>query len=140
MALPSPMRAAHAHCAQTTDERTNLPSLPAPQEQHAYEFINETMVGLAAARKAKCEIDLVRGACRDTIGAAICKKSEALNAAVVVIAQQEKNFVEEIFSGGSVSKHVSQHCKQPTLIYQPRRDPVVQKQRQMQRDSSAQAV
>ena len=96
------------------------PHLPSPrppsQAEKAHDFITRTFVVLAAQYNAECEIDLVKGACREAIGAAICRKSAALSAAAVVVPGAKRSVWEEIFTGSSVSRHVSAFCKQPTII------------------------
>lgn len=84
--------------------------------EEAHAFIQRTFVVLAAKYDAQCEIDLVKGACRQSVGAAICRKSEALQAAAVVVPGARQSLLEELFSGGSVARHVSAHCQQPTII------------------------
>lgn len=91
------------------------PELETQLEQSAHKFITDSFLDLANCYKAKCEIDLVKGGSLDTVGSVICKKSEALKAAMVVLAAHRKGFLEELIKG-SVSKHVAKNCRQPTLL------------------------
>ncbi|MEW5309671.1 MAG: hypothetical protein WDW38_001540 [Sanguina aurantia] len=86
-------------------------------EEHASTFINRSLVKEVRSHQAPCVIDVVRG--RD-IGATIVRRSEELEAALVVVTGHHKGGLEEFFNG-SVSKHVAQHCQRPTLIFQPPR-------------------
>ncbi|KAK9814802.1 hypothetical protein WJX72_011691 [[Myrmecia] bisecta] len=51
----------------------------------------------------------------DSIGNVICKKVLELNAAAVIMASHNKSRLQEFFLG-SVTNHVTNHCKRPVLV------------------------
>jgi nucleotide-binding universal stress UspA family protein len=52
----------------------------------------------------------------DSIGTALCKKAEELNAAVIVVARHNKSKMQQFFLG-SVSSYCVEHCKRPVLVH-----------------------
>ncbi len=104
--------------------------------EHATQFIEQTMVGLADARKATCEVEIVRAASRQSIGDAICKTAEQLQAALIVVpGRQRPGPIERLFVGdqGAFGSYVAKHAGRPTVIYQPQAASV-QQEAQRQRE------
>lgn len=94
--------------------------------EHATHFIKSTMVGLAAERQAACEVDIVTGECRQSIGHKICEMADKLEASFIVIpGRHNPGFFESVFAGDSAGfgSYVAQWARQPTVIYQPRAEP-----------------
>lgn len=91
------------------------PFLSEELERSALNFIKASFMDLASCYRAKCEINLVKGRSLETVGDVICKKSEALQAALVIVPAHRKGFLAELFVG-SVSGHVAKRCRQPTLV------------------------
>lgn len=52
----------------------------------------------------------------DSIGTALCKKAEELNAAVLVVARHDKSKLQQFFLG-SVSSFCLEHSKRPVLVH-----------------------
>lgn len=88
-------------------------------EGHMREYIAQVYMGLAGVHNANMVISVVHGKCKDSIGQVICKHSEDLAAAVVVMTAHKKNLMEQLVLG-SVSKHVAAHCKRPTILLHAR--------------------
>jgi nucleotide-binding universal stress UspA family protein len=82
---------------------------------HAIEYFAQYMQ-LARKHGANCELDLVHGACNQTVSKDICRKVEELSAAVVVLSEQKQGFIESLFMQTPVTQHVVQNCSRPTLV------------------------
>lgn len=99
------------------------PELQAELEERANTFIkrhiDEYVAAGGGARKPSFVVEFVKGRAQRTLGAKICRISEALNAAVVVVAGHKAANVFEEWLMGSVSRHVATNCRQPTLVYPP---------------------
>lgn len=52
----------------------------------------------------------------ESVGNVICKKSEELNATLVVIAKHNQSKMHELFLG-SVTNFCISHCSRPCLVY-----------------------
>lgn len=89
---------------------------------HAHvQFIRQTMVGLADARKARCQVDIIRGSSRECIGAAICKTADELKASLIVVPGWRSLSVFDRFFGQdrTYGQYVAQHASRPVCVYQP---------------------
>lgn len=105
-------------CCGGFDLASTLPPEEGLQESmaaHAIEYFAQYMQ-LARKHGADCELDLVHGACNQTVSKDICRKVEELSAAVVVLSEQKQGFIESIFMQTPVTQHVVQNCSRPTLV------------------------
>uniref|UniRef100_A0A7S0WQW6 UspA domain-containing protein n=1 Tax=Chlamydomonas leiostraca TaxID=1034604 RepID=A0A7S0WQW6_9CHLO len=86
-------------------------------ELHARDFINQTMVELAASTHARCEVDLLHvTGNNDCMADAICRRSEELDAAMVIVSQVNKTFVEELFTGPCIARRVYERSRVPVCV------------------------
>lgn len=51
----------------------------------------------------------------DSIGEAICKQAQNLNAAAVIMSKHQRGMLSDFFLG-SVTKYCTQHCKSPLVV------------------------
>ena len=51
----------------------------------------------------------------DSIGEAVCKRADALDAAAVVMAKHQRSAVSEFFLG-STAKYCTVHCKRALVV------------------------
>jgi structural maintenance of chromosome 2 len=62
------------------------------------------------------QVDILRASTdNDTIGAVICRRADAVNAAVVIMAKHTRGAIKEFFVG-SATNYCTHHCKQPVLV------------------------
>lgn len=84
--------------------------------QAAKEFMKTRFVTSLASRKIPYKVEIVHYLTdNDSIGDAICKRSDALKAAAVVMAKHQRSGITEFFLG-SVTKFVTHHCKQAVIV------------------------
>ncbi|KAL4443592.1 hypothetical protein ABPG75_011329 [Micractinium tetrahymenae] len=92
---------------------------PATDLKHiseAKEFMKRRFVTKLASRSIAYKVEIVHFLTdNDSIGEAICKRAEALNAAAVVMAKHQRGAIAEFFLG-SVTKYCTHHIKQPLIV------------------------
>lgn len=92
---------------------------PAEDVKHiadAKEFLKKRFVTKLASRNIAYKVEIVHFLTdNDSIGEAICKRAEALQAAAVVMAKHQRGAIAEFFLG-SVTKYCTHHCKQPLVV------------------------
>lgn len=82
----------------------------------AKEMITHRFLARLASRQIPYKVEIVHFLTdNDSIGEAICKRSEALNANAVAMAKHQRGKISEMFLG-SAAKYVTQHCKRPVII------------------------
>jgi nucleotide-binding universal stress UspA family protein len=82
----------------------------------AKEFMKRRFVTKLASRSISYKVEIVHFLTdNDSIGEAICKRAEALNASAVVMAKHQRGAIAEFFLG-SVTKYCTHHCKQPLIV------------------------
>ncbi|KAI7840666.1 hypothetical protein COHA_005588 [Chlorella ohadii] len=82
----------------------------------AKEFMKRRFVTKLASRNIAYKVEIVHFLTdNDSIGEAVCKRAEALNAAAVVMAKHQRGAIAEFFLG-SVTKYCTHHCKQPLVV------------------------
>lgn len=82
----------------------------------AKEFIKRRFVTKVASRNIPYKVEIVHFLTdADSIGEAICKRAEALNAGAVLLAKHQRGAISEFFLG-STSKFCIGHCKKPLVI------------------------
>jgi len=85
-------------------------------EQHAEEFIRTKFESKLEELKIPFQVDILRASTdNDTIGAVICRRADAVNATVVVMAKHTRGAIKEFFVG-SATNYCTHHCKQPVLV------------------------
>ncbi|KAI3428123.1 hypothetical protein D9Q98_006506 [Chlorella vulgaris] len=92
------------------------PQLDVKHIAEAKEFMKRRFVTKLASRNIAYKVEIVHFLTdNDSIGEAICKRAEALNAAAVVMAKHQRGAIAEFFLG-SVTKYATHHCKQPLIV------------------------
>lgn len=83
---------------------------------HAKEMMKKRFVAKLAAKSIPYQVEIAHFLTdADSIGEAICKRAEALSAAVVLLAKHQKGALSEFFLGSS-TKYCITHCKQPLVV------------------------
>lgn len=115
-AVPTPP----SHAASSYNVTSSL-DFEAFLHDSSVRFIRETMLELADQRNARCEVDIVRGRCRQSVGEAICKVADELEASLVVVpGRRRPHLVERIFNGECALQYgsfVAKHSNRPTVIF-----------------------
>lgn len=92
---------------------------PAEDAKHikeAKEFIRRRFVPKLVAKDVAYKVEIVHFLTdNDSIGEAIVKRADAIDAAAVVLAKHQRGKVAEFFLG-SVTKYVTQHIQKPLVV------------------------
>lgn len=86
--------------------------------RQAEEFIRDEFVEPAERHGVAVNVVLVKESRYKTVGWAVCRKAEELQASPLVLAAHQKSKLEEMLLG-SVSKFCVSHCKRPVLLIHP---------------------
>jgi nucleotide-binding universal stress UspA family protein len=92
---------------------------PAVDVKHiadAKDFMRNRFATTLASKGVPYKVEIVHFMTdNDSIGEAICKRADALNASAVFLAKHNRGTISEWFLG-SVTKYCTTHCKAPMVI------------------------
>lgn len=83
--------------------------------EHARRYFQQYFLTLVQQHGAACELDLVHGACNQSVSNTIVRKVDELSAAVVVLSEQRIGFLESLFQT-PVAHQVAERCGRPTMV------------------------
>ncbi|KAG1681125.1 hypothetical protein FOA52_015567 [Chlamydomonas sp. UWO 241] len=89
---------------------------------HAHAFMRDAFAELALESQARCEVEVVRGACRRTVGEQIVAAADRLAAALIVVPEKRtRNLMEQLLGGdyACFGEYVLNNSTRPTVVYQP---------------------
>lgn len=83
--------------------------------EHARQYFQQNFLSLVQQHGAACELDLVHGSCNQSVSNTILRKVDDLSASVVVLSEQRRGFLDNLFQT-PVAHQVAEQCKRPTMV------------------------